>query len=41
MSFRENLTNNDDDVYKVKLVKDKPTGASCKKYIKLVKKKYR
>ena len=38
MSFRENLANNDDDVYKVKFVKDKPTGASCKKYIKLVKK---
>ena len=42
LPFQENLTNKDDDddsdIYKVKLVKDKPTAASCKKYIKLVKK---
>ena len=38
VSFKENLTNNDGEVYKVQLVKDEPTGKSCDKYIKLVKK---
>ena len=37
VSFKEILTNND-DIYKVQLVKDEPTGESCDKYIKLVKK---
>ena len=40
VSFKENLSNNNDngEVYKVQLVKDQPTGKSCDKYIKLVKK---